>query len=75
MRVRYARPTNLPPRVSTLMRSPWLRYSGTWTTAPVSMVAGLVPPWTVSHLKPGSVYTISDSMNMGGWTPRSSASA
>ena len=28
-------------------------YIGTCTTAPVSRVAGLPPPWTVSPLKPG----------------------
>ena len=48
---------------------------GTWMTAPVSIVAGLVEPWTVSPLKPGSVWTMVVSMNIGGVTPMSSSSA
>src|SRR5205807_568522 len=35
----YARDRYRPSRVSTLMRSPSLTKSGTWTTAPVSTVA------------------------------------
>jgi hypothetical protein len=31
-------------RVSTFSRSPTLMNSGTWITAPVSRVAGLLPP-------------------------------
>ena len=38
----HARERNWPVRVSTLIFSPWLRYSGTCTTRPVSSVAGLV---------------------------------
>ena len=38
----YARATNGPVRVSMRIRSPSLRYSGTWTMRPVSSVAGLV---------------------------------
>ena len=56
----------LASRVSILMRSPTLTNMGTWTVAPVSMTAGLVPDWTVSPLKPGSVSVISASMNIGG---------
>src|SRR4051812_23900225 len=39
-----ARNRNSPVRVSTLMRTPCSRYSGTCTTKPVSKVAGLVRP-------------------------------
>ena len=39
-----ARDRNSPVRVSTLMRTPCSRYSGTCTTKPVSKVAGLVRP-------------------------------
>src|SRR5437868_2727972 len=40
-RVRYS-----PVRVSTLTRSPVSTNSGTWTTAPVSSVAGFLAPDT-----------------------------
>ena len=39
-----ARDRNSPVLVSTLMRTPCSRYSGTCTTKPVSKVAGLVRP-------------------------------
>jgi hypothetical protein len=40
--------------------------SGTWTTAPVSSVAGLVPPPdAVSPLTPGSVWLTSSSTALG----------
>ena len=38
----HARERNSPLRVSTLISSPWARYSGTCTTRPVWSVAGLV---------------------------------
>src|SRR5215208_6719668 len=63
-RVRYA-----PERVSTLIRSPVSTNSGTWTTAPVSTVAGLVAPETRSPLTPGSVSATSSSTAAGSSTP------
>src|SRR5829696_6177032 len=63
-RVRYA-----PERVSTLIRSPVSTNSGTWTTAPVSTVAGLVAPETRSPLMPGSVSVTSSSTAAGSSTP------
>ena len=48
-RLRYS-----PVRVSTLTVSPGSMKSGTWTTRPVSRVAGLVAPELVSPLRPGS---------------------
>ena len=50
-----AREMYSPLRVSTLSRSPSSTNNGTLTTAPVSRVAGLLPPWAVSPLTPGSV--------------------
>jgi hypothetical protein len=48
--------------VSTLTRSPMLTNSGTWTVAPVSSVAGLLPPpEAVSPRTPGSVCVTSSS--------------
>ena len=44
----YTREEYSPERVSTLTRSPTLMNSGTCTTAPVSIVAGLVAPETRS---------------------------
>ena len=50
----YARERNSLVRVSTLIRSPSLMYSGTCTTNPVSSVAGLVRPVAEFPLIPGS---------------------
>ena len=41
--------------MSTLTFSPVVMNSGTWTVAPVSSVAGLVPPVERSPWRPGSV--------------------
>src|SRR4029453_2346518 len=49
------RPRYSPLRVSTFTTSPSLRKSGTCTTAPVSKVAGLLPPCAVSPRTPRSV--------------------
>src|SRR5262249_13068269 len=62
------RPRYSPVRVSTLTTSPSLRNNGTWTTAPVSSVAGLVPPWAVSPRTPGSVRAIASSTKFGSST-------
>src|SRR5437660_330940 len=45
--------------------SPSLRKSGTWTTAPVSSVARLVPPCAVSPRRPGSVLAMASSTKFG----------
>ena len=51
-----------PERVSTLTRSPMFTNSGTFTVAPVSSVAGLLPPpEAVSPRTPGSVCVSSSS--------------
>src|SRR5213078_4443000 len=55
------RPRYSPVRVSTLTMSPSLRNSGTSTTAPVSSVAGFVPPCAVSPRTPGSVLATASS--------------
>src|SRR5581483_12067200 len=62
------RPRYSPVRVSTFTTSPSFRKSGTWTTAPVSSVAGFVPPSAVSPRIPGSVLTICSSMKLGSST-------
>src|SRR5262245_33627162 len=62
------RPRYSPVRVSTFTTSPSLRNSGTWTTAPVSSVAGFVPPWAVSPRTPGSVRAIASSTKFGSST-------
>ena len=43
--------------------------SGTWTTAPVSRVAGFVTFDTVSPLTPGSVSATASSTDAGIWIP------
>src|SRR5690606_8962158 len=63
-RVRYS-----PVRVSTLMRSPGLTNSGTWTTRPVSRVAGLRAPDTRSPWTPGSVSVTASSTAAGRSVP------
>src|SRR5579883_399832 len=55
-----------PERVSTRTLSPSFRKSGTCTTAPVSSVAGLVPPVAVSPRIPGSVDEIARIAKFGG---------
>ena len=55
-----------PVLVSILITSPWLTNRGTYTTAPVSTVAGLVAPCAVFPANPGSVSVISSSTNNGG---------
>src|SRR2546425_9549679 len=62
------RPRYSPVRVSTLTTSPSLRNNGTLTTAPVSRVAGFVPPWAVSPRTPGSVLAIASSTKLGSST-------
>ena len=49
-----------PERVSTFTLSPISTNSGTWIVAPVSSVAGLLPPpLAVSPRRPGSVWETS----------------
>jgi hypothetical protein len=55
-------------RVSILSTSPVEMNSGTRTTAPVSRVAGLVPPLEVSPRSPGSVSVTSSTTKLGGVT-------
>src|SRR5207253_10397674 len=62
------RPRYSPLRVSTFTTSPSLRKSGTCTTAPVSGVAGLLPPCAVSPRTPGSVFAIESSTKFGSST-------
>src|ERR1700730_117538 len=62
------RPRYSPLRVSTFTTSPSLRNRGTWTTAPVSRVAGFEPPEAVSPRIPGSVLAICSSMKFGSST-------
>ena len=56
-------------RGSTLIRSPMSTKSGTWTTAPVSSVAGFVTFETVSPRTPGSVSATASSTDAGSWMP------
>src|SRR3954451_392797 len=70
----YTRSRYVPVRVSTRIVSPWFTNSGTLTTRPVSVLAGLVPPLAVSPRKPGSVSTISSSTLIGGSTSTGSCS-
>src|SRR6266568_5143968 len=51
----HARSTYVPAVVLTRIKSSVETKSGTCTTSPVSVVAGLVPPVAVSPLNPGSV--------------------
>ena len=61
-RLAHARDMYEPERVSTLTRSPMFTNSGTFTIAPVSSVAGLLPPPdAVSPRTPGSVCVTSSS--------------
>src|SRR6185312_17094023 len=65
----YARAVYSPERVSTRMRSPRSTNSGTWIVAPVSSVAGFVPPLdTESPRRPGSVCVTSSSTALGSCT-------
>jgi hypothetical protein len=52
-----------------LILSPGFTNSGTWTTAPVSRVAGLVTFETVSPFTPGSVSVTASSTEAGIWRP------
>ena len=60
-----ARPRYSPVRVSTRTVTPWSRCSGTWTTAPVDSVAGLVRPVAELPRTPGAVSTIGSSTVSG----------
>ncbi|CPU65806.1 Uncharacterised protein [Mycobacteroides abscessus] len=51
--------------MSTFTLVPCSRKSGTWICAPVSSVAGLVPPVERSPCRPGSVYVISRTTEAG----------
>src|SRR5690606_9077652 len=62
------RETDSPVRVSTRITSPSGTNSGTRTTAPVSSLAGLVPPLLVSPRTPGSVSTMRRLTKLGGVT-------
>ena len=64
----HARDMYEPERVSTLIRSPMFTNSGTLTIAPVSSVAGLLPPpEAVSPFTPGSVWVTSSSTDAESW--------
>ena len=52
-----------------MIRSPGFTNSGTWTTAPVSRVAGFVTFETVSPFTPGSVSVTVSSTEEGICTP------
>src|SRR5260370_40933129 len=52
----HARLRYWPVRVSTLIFSPVVMNSGTWICAPVSRVAGLVPPVDLAPCRPWSVW-------------------
>src|SRR6478735_12759548 len=56
-------------RGSTLIRSPTFTKSGTWTTPPVSSVAGFVTFEPVSPFTPGSVSVTSRTTDAGRSTP------
>src|SRR5579863_2337678 len=60
-----ARPRYWPVLVSTLILSPVEMNSGTWIVAPVSSVAGLVPPVDRSPCTPGSVWLMVSSTAAG----------
>jgi len=62
---RYARDKYAPVRVSTLINSPSLRYSGTWTTKPVSSFAGLLRPVAELPRTPGLHSTIRSTTAVG----------
>jgi hypothetical protein len=66
LHVVQARDMYSPERVSTLTLSPMSTKSGTLIVAPVSSVAGLVPPpEAVSPRRPGSVWETSSSTEAG----------
>ena len=63
------------PSASTLIRSPMFTNSGTFTVAPVSRVAGLLPPpEAVSPFTPGSVCVTSSSTDAASWMSDGSSS-
>src|SRR5690606_39351687 len=63
-----ARPRYSPVRVSTFTFSPVVMNSGTLISAPVSRVAGLVPPVERSPCRPGSVCATVSSTEAGSST-------
>src|SRR3954466_12261353 len=64
----HARDMYSPVAVWTFTRSPMFTNSGTCTVAPVSSVAGLLPPPdAVSPRTPGSVWVTSSSTEAGSW--------
>src|SRR5581483_4196737 len=69
---RQARSMYAPVRVSIRRTSPSSMNRGTWTTAPVSSVAGFEPPDAVSPRRPGSVRTTASSTKFGTSTPTGS---
>src|SRR6266851_6915431 len=64
----FTRSTYCPERVSMRILSPGLINKGTFTTAPVSRVAGLVTLVAVSPRTPGSALTTSSSRKFGSST-------
>ena len=61
----FTRSMYSPERVSTLIRSPSSTNSGTFTTAPVSSVAGFSAPVRVSPFTPGSVFVMVSTTDAG----------
>src|ERR1044072_9534654 len=71
----HARDMYEPERVSTLILSPMFTNSGRATVAPVSSVAGLLPPpEAVSPFTPGSVCVTSSSTDAASWMSDGSSS-
>ncbi len=71
---RQARDRNSPVRVSTLILSPGLMYSGTCTTRPVSSVAGLVRAVAELPRTAGSHSVIANVTEVGNCSPTHSSS-
>src|SRR5271165_2147135 len=69
MGCRYARDKYAPSDVSTRIFSPSLMKGGTYTTSPVSVLAGLVTLLAVADFNPGSVSTTVSSTVCGSSTP------
>src|SRR5580698_692158 len=65
----YARLMYAPSLVSTRIFSPSLMKGGTWTTRPVSVLAGLVTELAVADFIPGSVSTTVISTTVGSSMP------
>ena len=70
----YARDRYAPSAVSTRIFSPSLMNGGTWTTRPVSILAGLVTEEAVADFRPGSVSTTVISTVCGNSMPTASPS-